>query len=279
MVLLARLGQQDTHVAGGRIDLLGSLLCALGLGAVVFGLIEQPNRGWSAPTIWGAFAIGTVLLVAFFRRQATARDPMLPLDLFRARNFAWGNAATWFIYGALTLNGFIVSIYLQQGAGLSATAAGLAGLPITVFMIVFSSMVGGWAGKLGPRLFMTVGPITMAAGSFMLLAFSKDFNYWTQALPGIIVFGAGLSLTVSPLTSAILGAIDPARSGIASAVNNAVARITGLVAIALIGTIVAGTLDLTGFHRATAFTGILLLGGGAISWIGIRNVAPSEDVD
>lgn len=271
LVMLARLRMADTRLPDARIDLLGAFLCALGLGALVFGLIEQPSLGWSSPFIFGSFGLGVVLLGLFFWRQAVIARPILPLSLFRARNFAWGNAATWFIYGALGLNGFIVVVYLQQGAGLSATAAGLASLPITVLMIVGSSLVGTWGGRFGPRLFMTVGPLVMAVGSFMLVAFSEDFNYWTQALPGIIVFGVGLTLTVAPLTSAILGAIEPARAGIASAVNNAVARIAGLVAVALLGTIVAGTLDLAGFHRATIFTGVLLAIGGALSFVGIRN--------
>jgi len=274
LFMLTRVTHKDTHLPNARIDLLGAALCAIGLGGVVYALIEQPNLGWSHVAIWGSFSLGVALLIAFVWRQATVRNPILPLSLFRVRNFAWGNGATWFIYGALALNGFIVTVYLQQGAGLSATAAGLASLPITVLMIVGSSRVGAFAGRLGPRLFMTVGPLVMAVGSFMLLAFSDEFNYWSQALPGIIVFGAGLTLTVAPLTSAILGAIEPERSGIASPVNNAVARIAGLVATALLGTIVAGSLDLNGFHRATAFTGILMLLGGLISYVGIRNPAP-----
>jgi predicted MFS family arabinose efflux permease len=215
--------------------------------------------------------VGSLLLTWFFWRQATISNPILPLSLFRVRNFAWGNGATWFIYGALALNGFVVTVYLQQGAGLSATAAGLATLPIIALMIVGSSRVGALAGRIGPRLFMTLGPLIMAVGAFLLLLLSDDFNYWTQALPGILVFGTGLMLTVAPLTSAVLGAIEPARAGVASAVNNAVSRIAGLVTIALLGTLVAGDLDLNGFHRATAFTGILMLLGSTISLIGIRN--------
>ncbi len=277
LVLLMRVSHKDTRLPDSRIDILGAALCALGLGGLVYALIEEPNLGWSHFAIWGSFVAGALLLVWFFWRQATISNPILPLSLFTARNFAWGNGATWFIYAALALNGFIVTVYLQQGAGLSATAAGLASLPITVLMILGSSRVGALGGRYGPRLFMTVGPLIMAVGAFLLLSFSADFNYWTQALPGILVFGAGLTLTVAPLTSAILGAIEPARSGIASAVNNAVARIAGLVAVALLGTIVAGDLDLNGFHRATAFTGILMLAGGVISFVGIRNPAPATD--
>ncbi|SEJ52197.1 MFS transporter [Demequina mangrovi] len=277
LLLVARLDHPDTRRENASVDYAGAILCTVGLGAAVFALVEEPHLGWSDPAIWGSAAIGVIATAAFLRRQATARDPMLPLSLFRARNFAWGNLTTWFAYGALALNGFIVSVYLQQGAGLSATAAGLTELPITVLMILFSSRVGTLGARFGPRIFMTVGPLVMAVGSFMLVAISEDFDYWTQALPGIVVFGIGLTLMVAPLTSAILGAIESERSGIASAVNNAVARIAGLVAIALIGTIVGGELDLDGFHRATIVAGGFMLLAGAISWIGIRNDAFAAD--
>jgi MFS family permease len=138
-------------------------------------------------------------------------------------------------------------------------------------MILFSSRVGTLAGKVGPRLFMTVGPIVMAVGALLLLTVSRDFSYWWQVLPSVLVFGAGLTLTVSPLTSAILGAIDESRSGIASAVNNAVSRVAGLLVIATLATILGGSLDLDGFHRAAVVTAILLAVGGVVSFLGIRN--------
>ncbi len=277
LVLMARLGHKDARRPDATVDYVGAVLCAVGLGAGVYALIEQPRLGWTHPSIVAGAAVGAVALASFLWRQARIPDPMLPLSLFRTRNFAWGNLSTWMIYGALSLNGFIVSVYLQQGAGLSATQAGLASLPITVFMILGSSRVGALSGRVGPRAFMTVGPLVMAVGSIMLVAVADDFSYWTQVLPGIVVFGVGLTLTVAPLTSAILGAIEPARSGIASATNNAVARIAGLVAVALIGTIVGGTLDLDGFRRATVVTGVLLALGGLISWLGIRNDARVDD--
>ncbi|GMA36910.1 hypothetical protein GCM10025876_31140 [Demequina litorisediminis] len=121
---------------------------------------------------------------------------------------------------------------------------------------------------------MTAGPLAMAGGSAMMLAVSEDFSYWTRLLPGIVVFGLGLTVTVSPLTSAILGAIEPERSGIASATNNAISRVAGLVAIALVGSIVGGALDLDGFHRAMWATAILMAAGGIVAWLGIRNPAP-----
>ncbi|WP_251449177.1 MFS transporter [Microbacterium sp. Marseille-Q6648] len=271
--LLAALGRTDVRRPGARIDWAGAALCTVGLGGMVFALIEEPNLGWSSPAIWAPFVGGMLAFAGFLVRQHLASDPMMPLSLFRARNFWTGNVATAFIYAALALNGFVLGVYLQQGAGLSATLAGLASLPATVLLVLLSERVGTLAGRRGPRLFMTVGPLVMAVGALMLLAVSPDFSYWTQVLPGTVVFGLGLSLTVSPLTSAILGAIEPERSGIASAVNNAVSRIAGLIVIAALATIVGGELDLEGFHRAAIATAVLMALGGVASFLGIRGAA------
>ncbi|MGM7671585.1 MFS transporter [Microbacterium sp. A93] len=269
LMLLARLRLPD-QPRGTRVDWWSGMLCALGLGAAVFALIEQPNLGWGSPTIWLPGVGGILLFAAFLVRQRYSSAPLMPLSLFRARNFAWGNLATLFIYAALSLNGFVIGVYLQEGAGLSATAAGLASLPITILMILLSSHAGAWAGKLGPRLFMTVGPLLMAAGALLLLTVSSSFNYWWQVLPAMIVMGLGLSLTVAPLTSAVLGAIDENRSGIASAVNNAISRVAGLIVVAMLSTIVGGMLDLDGFHSAAWVTAALMALGGIVSFIGIR---------
>ncbi len=269
LVLLSRLRLPE-HPRGIRVDWWSGALCAIGLGAVVFALIEQPNYGWQSPAIWIPGAAGAALFALFLLRQKRSASPLMPLDLFLVRNFGWGNLATLFVYAALALNGFVVGVYLQQGPGLTATAAGLASLPMTILMILLSSRVGAWAGRFGPRVFMTAGPLVMAAGSLMLLTVGDDFDYWWQVLPSMIVMGAGLSLTVAPLTSAVLGAIDERRSGIASAVNNAVARVAGLLVVAMLSTIVGGTLDLDGFHSAAWVTTALLVLGGVVSWIGIR---------
>ncbi len=261
-----------------RIDIIGALLCTVGLGGVVFALIEQPRLGWTHAGILVTAIGGAVLFTLFLLRQRTVRAPILPLDLFRVRNFWTGNVTTTFVYAALSLNGFVVAIYLQQGAGLSATLAGLASLPVTILMILLSSRIGSLAGRWGARGFMTVGPLLMAGGSALLLSVSEDFDYWWQVLPSMILFGLGLSVTVAPLTSTVLGAIIPERSGIASAVNNAISRVAGLIAVAMIGTVIGGSLDLDGFHRACLVVAGLLAVGGVVSWLGIRDVrAPAPD--
>jgi EmrB/QacA subfamily drug resistance transporter len=271
LVLLARGGFRDIRKPDAAIDWLGAVLCTLGLGAMVYALIEQPNFGWGSPAILLPLVIGAALFAGFIVRQRFVASPILPLDLFRVRNFWTGNVATTFIYGALALNGLVVVVYLQQGPGLPATLAGLAGLPTTLLLIALSSRMGALSGRWGPRLFMTVGPITMGVGALLLLTVGTEFSYWWQVLPSMIVLGVGLAITVAPLTSAILGAIESERSGIASAVNNAVARVAGLVTIAALAAIVGGSLDLDGFHRAAIVTAVLMFAGGITSFFGIRN--------
>ena len=268
---LTRLDHREPRRPDARVDIVGALMCTFGLGGAVFALIEQPNAGWSAPWIWLPGVGGLALLVAFVWRQRHVADPILPLDLFRSRTFSAGNLATFFVYAALALNGFVLAVYLQQGASLTATLAGLASLPTTIVMIVLSPRAGALAGRWGPRLFMTVGPLIMAVGAVLLLTVAADFDYWWQVFPAMVVFGFGLALTVSPLTAAILGDADSERAGIASAVNNAVARVAGLLPIAALGAITGGALDLAGFHRAAVVTAILLVIGGVVSLLGIRN--------
>lgn len=273
LVLLGMLTRtRPPYVRAQRsIDWIGAALCTVGLGLGAFALIESGRLGWHRPAIYLPAVAAVLLLAAFLLRQRVAAHPIMPLSLFRIRNFWVGNLATIAIYGALSLNGFVIAVYLQQGAGLSATMAGLASLPSTVIMISLSSRVGAWAGTTGPRWWMASGPLVMAVGALLLLTVSTDFNYWWQVLPSIVVFGCGLTMTVAPLTAAVLDCIEDARSGIASAVNNAISRIAGLVTIAALGVITAGSLDLSGFKRAAVVTAVLMAIGGVVSALGISN--------
>ena len=167
-------------------------------------------------------------------------------------------------------------IFLQQVSGYSATAAGLASVPITILMFLLSARFGALSGKYGPRLFMTIGPIIAGIGTTTMLLANVPTNYWTQLLPGIVLFGLGLSITVAPLTSAILGSIKSSQAGIGSAVNNAVARIAGLLSIAMIGLLIGNEVNLKGFHVGIVVCSVLLIAGGIVSAIGIRN-QPVED--
>ncbi|MGV8884869.1 MAG: MFS transporter [Microbacteriaceae bacterium] len=269
--LIVRLAQKNERPEGSGIDWLGAALGIVGLGGPVFALIEQANFGWSSPAIYLPLGIGLLCLVVFVVRQRTTRYPMLPLGLFSVRNFSVGNAATALIYGALSLGGFIVVVYLQEVAGFSATLAGLAFLPITLVNIALSSWFGTLSGRYGPRLFMTLGPIVGGIGYLLMLSMTERVDYVTQVLPGVLLFAVGLTATVAPLTAAILGAIPERQSGIGSAINNAVARIAGLITIALIGVIVGEKLTVESFHRVLIVTAVLLIAGGIVSWLGIRN--------
>lgn len=271
LILLTKSESKSERDRTGTIDFAGAVLAVVGIGAPVFSLIEQGNYGWTSPIIWGPMVIGVLAFAGFLWRQATARRPMMPLELFRVRNFAVGNIATLFVYGALGFSSLIIVVFLQQTGHWPATLAGMAVLPITIIMILTSSFFGGLSGKFGPRLFMAVGPIMAGAGHLAMLTVAQDINYWWQLLPGIILIGFGLSITVSPLTAAILGSISEKQSGIGSAINNAIARVAGLVTVAMLGIIVASTLDVDGMHRALLVAAGLLIAGGVVSAIGITN--------
>jgi EmrB/QacA subfamily drug resistance transporter len=252
---------------GRRLDVVGATLAAAGLAAAVYGLIER---------VWPVAAVGGVVLVGFLVWERYVRDPMMPLRLFAARNFAWGNLATFAVYGALSLGGFVLGIFLQQVAGYSATAAGVAQLPATLAMLTLSTRFGTLAGRYGARWFMTLGPIVAAVGYLLMLTIDETAFYPTQVLPGLLVFGLGLAITVAPLTAAILGAAPPADAGIASAVNNAVSRVAGLIAVAFAGVVLGGVLDVTSFHRALLVVAGLLVAGGLVSMAGIRDPRPAQ---
>ena len=274
--MLVVLGHQDERNRHTRIDYLGAVLGIIGLGGPVFALIEQGNYGWASPAILVPLIVGLVSLVAFVLWQRRAPQPMLPLELFRERNFSMGNIATIFIYGALALGGFIVVVYLQEVAGYAATLAALAFLPSSIGIILFSSYFGRLSGKYGPRIFMTLGPLLGGIGYLTFLTMQESVNYVTQVLPGVVLFSVGLSMTVAPLTSAILGAISARQAGIGSAVNNAVSRIAGLITVALVGVIVVGPLTVDNFHRVIIVTAALLFAGAVVSFVGIRNPARTE---
>lgn len=258
------------------IDILGTLLCTAAFGLVSYGFTMQPHFGWQSPVIFGSFLLGIAALAIFIWHEKRARHPMLPLALFSVRNFSIGNIATAAIYGALALSTFLITIFIQQIGGYSAIAAGFALLPITVVMFALSRFFGGMAGKYGPRLFMGIGPLIMTGGFALLLPLDSSINYATDILPGITVFGIGLAITVAPLTSAILGSIDPRHSGIGSAINNAVSRIAGLIAVAILAVLIGSRLTVEGFHTGMIFTIALLALGGIISLIGIQNKAVKE---
>jgi EmrB/QacA subfamily drug resistance transporter len=226
-----------------RVDYVGALLCALGLAAITFGLIEQPLHGWASATVALPLVLGVVMFVSFLLWEGRwAKRPMLPLDLFKRRNFAAGNLETFLMYGGLGLLFFFLVLFLQQVAGFSALEAGSSSIPVTLLMFALSTRFGALADKHGPRLYMGVGPLVAAVGiGLLVMRVDADASYVSDVLPGLLVFGLGLSMTVAPLTMTVLADADESNAGIASGVNNAIARVAGLVAIAAVGAVVAAS--------------------------------------
>jgi EmrB/QacA subfamily drug resistance transporter len=235
----------DERLEQRHVDWPGAVLAGLGLAGPVFALIEQPRYGWEDPVVYVPLIAGVVLLGLFIAHERRSPDPMMPLDLFQRRNFAVGNLATLAVYGGLGAALFFVVLFLQETGGYSALGAGLALLPITVLMFFLSSRFGALADRIGPRLFMGVGPIIAGAGLLMLLTLDSDPDYVSEVLPSMLLFGLGLAVTVAPLTATVLSDADQNHSGLASGVNNAVARVAGLIAIAAIGAVVAAQFSST----------------------------------
>ncbi len=220
-------------------DIPGVILSALGLGGPVFALIEQPTYGWSDPVVLAPLLAGAACFAGFLVREALARAPMLPLSLFRVRNFAVANAATLTTYAGLIGSTFFLTLYLQQVGGYTALAAGFATVPVSLLLFVLSPRFGALTARAGPRLPMSLGPIVGGIGLLMLLRVGVNPSYAGEILPALVVFGLGLAATVAPLTTTVLTSVDEHNAGIASGVNNAIARVAGLLAIAVLGAAVS----------------------------------------
>jgi EmrB/QacA subfamily drug resistance transporter len=224
---------------GVHLDWLGALLTVLGLAGPVLALIRQPAVGWGSPEVWAVGLGGLALFAAFLIHEARTPHPMLPLGLFRRRNFAAGNLETFVMYGGMGSLLFFLTLFLQQVAGYEALEAGLATMPITLVMFSFSRRAGRLADRYGPRAFMGGGPLLAAVGLALMLRVDADLDYWTDLLPALLVFAAGLACTVAPLTATVLSDADEENAGIASAVNNAIARVASLICVAALGAVVA----------------------------------------
>jgi EmrB/QacA subfamily drug resistance transporter len=222
-----------------RIDLPGAALCALGLGGPVYALIEQPRLGWSSPGVLIPLITGIALLIAFVAYEWRARDPMLPLGLFKRRNFSAGNVETLAMYAGLAVLFFFLVLFLQQIGGYTPLQSGLATLPVTLVMFALSRRFGALADRHGPRLFMGLGPLIAAVGLLLFQRVGTHVDYVADVLPGLLLFSLGLSMTVAPLTAAVLAGAERTQAGIASAVNNAVARVAGLLGTAAVGAAIA----------------------------------------
>ncbi len=256
-----------------RVEWIGGVLAAVGLAGTVFALIEQDRLGWGSAAVFVPFVVGILSLAGFLWWEGRTAVPMMPLGLFRIRNFGMGNIATTFVYAGVSLGQLMVVLFLQEIVGFSAALAGLASMPTAIVMLVLSGPFGALAGKYGPRLFMAAGPMVAGVGYLLMMSAAEPFNFWTQILPGQLLFSVGLAITVAPLTAAILGSVPPSQSGIGSAINNAVSRVAGLIAVALAGVLLGGVLEFGSFRRIMAITAALFIVGGVVSAFGIRNAS------
>ncbi len=269
---------RDEH-ASRRIDVAGGLVLATGLGSLVYALIEGPAGGWSS-TDGVLVVVGVLALVGWALLEARADEPMVPMSVFRSRQFSGANGVTFAVYAALNAVMFLLVVHLQTDLGYDALEAGASLLPITILMLIFSPRAGALAQRIGPRLPMTVGPLIVGAGTALLALVEPGVSYWEVVFPAVMILAAGLSLTVAPLTASVLAAVDDDHAGIASAINNAVARIAGLLAVAVLPAVaglsgVGESLDLVdGFGRAMLIAAALCVVGAAIAFLTIRKTEP-----
>jgi hypothetical protein len=227
--------------ADRTIDWAGIAFSALGLAGPVYALIQQPTHGWSDPIVFGPLIAGVALFTIFLAWENRYRHAMMDLSLFRIRNFAITNLETLIVYAGLIGAFFFVTLFLQETAGYSPLEAGFATTPISLLLFFLSPRFGKIATGTGPRLPMSIGPIVGGIGLLLLTRAGADPNYVTDVLPGVLVFGVGLSATVAPLTATALNSVEERHMGIASGINNGVSRVAGLLAIAALGAVIAGT--------------------------------------
>lgn len=281
LISLRYLPESRDPTAGDHLDIAGAVLATVGLVGLSFGPIEGGVLGYGSPIVIAALAAGAAALVLFVVVEARQQHPLLSLGLFRSRQFTGANLVTLVVYGALGGGLFLLPIVLQQVARYSPLESGVALLPITFLMLLLSSRSGALAARIGPRLQMIVGPLVVAAGMLLFVRLDASGDYLTEVLPAVLVFGLGLSITVAPLTSTVLAAAPSHEAGVASALNNDVARAAGLLAVAVLPAAAGITGDsylhpaqLThGFRIAVVIAAVLCACGGGLAALTIRNLA------
>jgi hypothetical protein len=249
------------------------------LSGVTFAFIEAPTLGWASPVVLTMTSLGVAGLVGFLVREHRAAAPMLPLSIFRERQFAAASAVTFIVYGALTGATFLLPVVLQVVSGYSPLASGLALLPLTVIMLALSARSGQLAARIGPRLQLSAGPFVVGAGLAMLTFSTSGPGYVTHVLPAVTVFGLGIAITVAPLTSTAMSSAPAQHAGIASAVNNDLSRFGGLLAVAILPALagITGQAYLhpdalaAGFRIAVFISGGLCAAGGLLAAVTITN--------
>ena len=240
---------ESRSVAARRIDWIGALLATLGLGGLVVGFIESTNLGWNNPLVFGSLTLGLAGIIVFVFVEATITSPMVPLTLFRSRTFSGANLLTLFLYAAIGIFFFLFPLNLIQVQGYSATATGAAVLPLILLMFILSRWSGGLVARYGPRVPLIIGPLIAAAGFALFAVPSAGASYWKSFFPAMIVLGFGMAVTVAPLTTVVMSSVDQDHMGTASGINNAVARVAGVLAIAVFGIVMESAFGFTLKHE------------------------------
>jgi EmrB/QacA subfamily drug resistance transporter len=286
-IALRHIPESKDPTATGYIDVIGSALTVLALVGVSYGLIEGTGGNWDSPVVIGAISVGVVALVVFIFVELHVRAPIVPLSIFRSRQFSATNVVTLLIYGTLGGMFFLLPIELQQVSHYSPTEAGASVLPVTFLMFALSSRSGSLSARIGPRLQMTVGPLIVAVGMLLFTRVDASGNYLLEVLPAVLLFGFGLSITVAPLTATALSSAPEDKTGLASAVNNTVARTGSLLAVALLPALAGITGDSylhpsvfeSGFQRAGLIAAVVCAAAGLLAVATIRNLnRPAAEV-
>jgi EmrB/QacA subfamily drug resistance transporter len=254
-----------------RVDVAGAAMSAVGLAVTVYAVIESQRRGWDNPLVTASMVAGIVALLAFVAWERRAPHPMVPLGLFTIRNFAGANLVTAFVYGALMLGSLSTCLYIQEVAGFAAIKAGLISLPSPIISLLFARRIGGLAARIGPRVFLMTGPVLAGFGVLLIRPSAAGLNIVTDLLAGGIVLAIGMVITITPLTALNLSAVESAHSGIAAAIQNAVGRLSALIAVACVGLIAAGTLTDASFTRLLQVAAVLFFIAAVISAVTVAN--------